>query len=166
MTYWEVTGGFPKLVIIMLKLLSKSYYPYIFLQTKGVRARSSLKPDVATVIKKQWNLMNEDMSAVLGATGQLESVGHKAIIYFYKNFNEDYKYWCHIVICSSKLHDYWMNSIPLVNWKILYNFPVVILPLQVENCRRSIICDYQSNKYLSFQWITIIVPYWFPLKQW
>ena len=73
--------------------------------------------------------MNEDMSAVLGDTGQLESVGHKAIIYFYKNFNEDYIYWCHTVICSSKLHDHWMNSIPLVNWKILSNIPVVILPL-------------------------------------
>lgn len=36
----------------MLKLLSKFYYSYIFIQTEGVKARSSLKPDVATVIKK------------------------------------------------------------------------------------------------------------------
>lgn len=31
------------------------------------------------------------MSAVSGATGQLENGAHKAIAYFYKNFNKDHK---------------------------------------------------------------------------
>lgn len=68
----------------MLKLLFKSHYPYIFLLTECIRAGSSLKPDVAAVVIKQLNHVNEDTSAVSGATGQLEGVSHDAIAYFYK----------------------------------------------------------------------------------
>lgn len=72
----------------MLKFLSKLYNLYIFLQT--ISTWLSLKPDVAAVVLNSKKCVNKNMSAISGATGQLENWGHKVIAYFCKNFDKDH----------------------------------------------------------------------------